>query len=166
MPTDPADILNTALDSYVDRLDRKRFEHSKPKPGPQSSTQAETVSKDRTEPAGNPAAQAPLDLTGTRRAPRFTIQDNVNVEIDGNTATLVNLSLVGAQVLSATIIRPNQRVRFVFTDERNAARIRGVVASVSVELSKGVPHYRAGIEFLNGDQTAVQRIIDARKRTR
>jgi hypothetical protein len=164
MPTDPADILNTALDSYVDRLDRKRFEHSKPKPGPQPSTQAETVSKDRTEPY--PAAPVPLDLTGTRRAPRFTIQDNVNVEIDGNAATLVNLSLVGAQVLSATIIRPNQRVRFVFTDERSAARIRGVVASVSVELSKGVPHYRAGIEFLNGDQAAVQRIIDARRRTR
>ena len=151
MPTDPADILNTALGSYVDRLDRKRFEQSKPKP---------------IERSGNPPAQAPLDLTGTRRAPRFAIQDNVNVEIDGNAATLVNLSLVGAQVLSAAIIRPNQRVRFVFTDERSAARIRGVVASVSVELSKGVPHYRAGIEFLNGDQAAVQGIIDARKRTR
>ena len=165
MPTDPADILNTALNSYVDRLDQKRFEHSKPKPAPQSSTQAETLSKDRTEPSGNPAAPASLDLTGTRRAPRFAIQDNVNVEIDGNAATLVNLSLVGAQILSAAIIRPNQRVRFVFTDERSAAR-RGVVASVSVELSKGVPHYRAGIEFVNGDQAAVQRIIDASKRTR
>src|SRR4030095_12369354 len=43
-------------------------------------------------------AKAPLDQRGTRRAPRFNVVGGIEVLIDGKPATLVNLSVVGAQV--------------------------------------------------------------------
>src|SRR5262245_42941829 len=57
------------------------------------------------------APPRPLDWHGTRRAPRFRIRQGVEIQLDGNPANLVDLSVMGAQVVSATILRPNQRVR-------------------------------------------------------
>ena len=54
-------------------------------------------------PAPAPAA---LDQRGTRRAPRFKVVDNVEVLVDGNPATLIDVSLVGAQVISLSTLRP------------------------------------------------------------
>jgi hypothetical protein len=107
---------------------------------------------------------APLDLSGTRRAPRFAIASGIDVDIDGKPASLVNLSLVGAQVLSATILKPKQRVRFTLLDEGRAIRFPSLVASVAVEIVKGAPRYRAGVEFVNPDGAALQRFIDRHKR--
>jgi len=107
---------------------------------------------------------APLDQTGTRRAPRFNIADGYEVQVDNKPATLVNLSLVGAQVISPTILKPNQRVRFILADKPKAVRIGSVIAWASFELPKGNPRYRAGVEFLDGDQALVQKIIDATRK--
>ena len=43
----------------------------------------------------------PLDKRGTRRSPRYAIAGAVEVIVDGNRATLVDLSTIGAHVLSA-----------------------------------------------------------------
>src|SRR4029450_3313798 len=53
----------------------------------------------------------PLDWHGTRRAPRFRVRPGIEIQVDGNPASLVDLSTVGAQLLSSTILRPNQEVR-------------------------------------------------------
>ena len=42
--------------------------------------------------------------------------DGVEVAIDGNTATLVDLSIIGAQVVSPTILKPNQRLRMALAE--------------------------------------------------
>jgi hypothetical protein len=111
------------------------------------------------------AAPTPLDQRGTRRAPRFKIVDGVDVAIDGNPATLIDLSLVGAHVVSPTILKPNQRVRFSLPDSGRPARFSGAVAWASFEIPKGgAPRYRAGIEFFDADQGAVNRVIDAKKK--
>ena len=109
-------------------------------------------------------ATAPLDMTGTRRAPRFQIARTINVDIDGKTATLVNLSLVGAQVLSPTILKPKQRLRFTMVDEGTPIRIPCLVVNVAVEIVKGAPRYRAGIEFFKADSAALQKFIDRNKK--
>ena len=44
-----------------------------------------------------------LDWHGTRRAARFRIRQGVEIQLDGNPASLVDLSVMGAQVISATI---------------------------------------------------------------
>ena len=116
------------------------------------------------ETAAPPVVAAPLDQTGTRRAPRFNITDGVEVQVDGKPAALINLSLVGAQVLSPTILKPNQRVRFILADKPKAVRIGSVIAWAAFELPKAGPRYRAGVEFLEADQAAVQKIIDAKRK--
>jgi hypothetical protein len=108
---------------------------------------------------------APLDQTGTRRAPRFPIVDGVEVMVDGNTATLVNLSLVGAQVVSPTILKPNQRLRIALAEGKRPIRISAGVAWASFELAKAGPQYRAGIEFFDAEPNAVQKFCDKKKRS-
>ena len=109
-------------------------------------------------------AAAPLDQRGTRRAPRFKIVDGVEVMVDGNAATLIDLSLVGAQVVSVTILKPNQRVRISISDGKKPLRFSAGVAWASFELAKTGPRYRAGIEFFDAESEAVQKFCEAKKK--
>jgi hypothetical protein len=111
-----------------------------------------------------PVVAAPLDQTGTRRAPRFGIAEGFEVQVDGKPAALINLSLVGAQVVSPTILKPNQRVRFMMPDKPKPVRIGSVIAWAAFELPKAGPRYRAGVEFLDPDQAAVQKVIDEKRK--
>jgi len=106
-------------------------------------------------------AAATLDQRGTRRAPRAVMPEGIDVQIDGNPATLVNLSPLGAQVISPTSLKPGQRVRFTLPDPTRPARCRGTVAWAAFEIPKGLARYRAGIEFVDADQAAVERFIRA-----
>ena len=106
---------------------------------------------------------APLDQIGTRRAPRFKIVDGVDVEIDGNPATLIDLSVSGAQVISPTILKPNQRVRFIMPRTKPPIRLKAAVAWASFEIPKGLARYRAGIELFEADSAAMMRFIDRNK---
>ncbi len=78
------------------------------------------------------------------------------MSIDGNPATLLDLSIVGAMVVSPTILRPNQRVRMSLPDESRPVRFSAGVAWASFEMPKGGPRYRAGIEFFDADPVARQ----------
>lgn len=89
-----------------------------------------------------------LEQKGTRRAPRVRIKDGVEIAIDGSPATLVDLSTVGAQVVSPTVLKPNQRVRIVLGDAKSGVRCAGAVSWAAFEMPKGLPtRYRAGIEW-------------------
>ena len=111
-----------------------------------------------------PRGPAPLDQRGTRRAPRFKVVDNVEVIVDGNPATLIDVSVVGAQVLSVTSLRPNQRLRMSLPDATRPIRFNAGVAWAAFEMPKGGPRYRAGIEFYDAEAGAVTRFIDANKK--
>ena len=104
-------------------------------------------------------ADAPrqLDWHGTRRASRFRIRQGVEIQLDGNPASLVDLSVMGAQVISATILRPNQRVRISVPSDDFVMRFRGAVAWAKFELPRPTepPRYRAGVEFADADATAM-----------
>lgn len=111
---------------------------------------------------GVPAPAAPaeprqLDWHGTRRAPRIRIRPGVEIQLDGNPANVVDLSTCGAQVLSSTILRPNQKVRVSIPNEDFVMRFRGAVAWAKFELpdSASPPRYRAGVEFIDADASAV-----------
>jgi hypothetical protein len=98
-----------------------------------------------------------LDWHGTRRAPRYRIRAGVEIQLDGNPANLVDLSVMGAQVVSATILRPNQRVRISVPTDEFVMRFRGAVAWAKFELPRPTepPRYRAGVEFSDADQSAM-----------
>ena len=109
------------------------------------------------------APAAPLDQRGTRRAPRFAVAKGIEVMIDGNPAALINLSVVGAQVVSPTILKPNQRVRMTLPDAGGPIRVMAGVAWAAFEMPKSGPVYRAGIEFYDAEAGNVERFIDTNK---
>ena len=109
------------------------------------------------------APPAALDQKGTRRAQRFKIIEGIEVLIDGNPAMLVDLSTVGAQVVSGTLLKPNQRVRLSFTEGAKPVRFSAGVAWSAFELPKAGPRYRAGIEFFDADPEAVGRFCDTNR---
>ena len=89
-----------------------------------------------------------LDKKGTRRAPRFRIKDGVEVAVDGNAAALIDLSTVGVQIMSPTVLKPNQRVRVVIGDAKNQIKCAGSIAWAAFEMPKGMAtRYRAGVDF-------------------
>jgi hypothetical protein len=115
------------------------------------------------EPAATPLA--PLDQRGTRRAARYKIAGYLEIVADGNLATVVDLSTIGAQIVSAIILKPNQKVRMVLTDEEATIRFAAVVAWASFEIPpKDGPRYRAGIEFVDADATALEGFCNRHKK--
>lgn len=99
------------------------------------------------------AVLAPLDQHGTRRAARMGISEGVEVLVDGSPARLIDLSAIGGQVLSATVLRPNQRVRVSMVDGRVTLRCQATVVWARFELGRGElgARYRAGLEFAEAD---------------
>ena len=111
-----------------------------------------------------PMPAAPLDQRGTRRAPRVRVVEGVEVLVDGNPATLIDVSLVGAQVVSPTVLKPNQRVRLTLPDNLRPIRFSAGIAWAAFEMPKGGPRYRAGIEFFDADTDAVGRFIESNRK--
>lgn len=123
-----------------------------------------------TQPASASAAQItsapvatdpvprPLDWHGTRRAPRHRVQGGTEIQLDGNPVLVVDVSAIGAQVLSSTILRPNQKVRIGIPLGDAFMRCRGAVAWAKFELPKpsASPVYRAGVEFLDADAESIE----------
>jgi PilZ domain len=112
--------------------------------------------------SGSPVAteDAPkaLDWHGTRRAPRFRVRAGVELHLDGNPAAVIDLSTVGAQVISPTVLRPNQKVRITIPVDDLTMRFRGAVAWAKFELPRPpakAPQYRAGVEFTDADAQAI-----------
>lgn len=115
------------------------------------------------------AVEAPprLDWHGTRRAPRFRARGGLEIQLDGNPVQVVDMSIIGAQVLSPSIVRPDQRVRVTLPNEHGMLRLRATIAWARFELPRRAgdpgPHYRAGVEFLDADPAALERFCEDNK---
>jgi hypothetical protein len=117
----------------------------------------------RVVPRAAPANQ-PLDQRGTRRAPRFKVTGKMVVHVDGKTATLVDLSTIGAQVVSPAALKPNQRVKIAMNDDAGQVECSAVVAWTSFEIPPNSgPQYRAGMEFGDADAEAVSAFCNRHK---
>ncbi len=103
-------------------------------------------------------AAAELRIVFTRSAPRFRIAD-LHAMIDGNPAQVLDISLVGAQVVSSTSLRPNQRVRMSLQGE-HAMRFNAAVAWATFELPAQGPRYRAGIQFHDANAAVLTRLLE------
>ena len=115
----------------------------------------------RVVPRAKAATAVPvLDQTGTRRAPRFKITGRVEVVIDGKTAVLVDLSTVGAQVLTPFAIKPNQEVSMALPHSEGTVRFNAKVAWTSfAPTPEGAPRYKFGIDFVDADPAAVDAFL-------
>jgi hypothetical protein len=98
-------------------------------------------------------AAAPKTGTNTRRAPRFPMLDSVNAAVEGGQASLVNISVLGAQVVSQPVLRPGQTVKIALPDAAAMLNLTAHVAwSTFQQTKQGVPVYRAGIAFTDAAQ--------------
>jgi hypothetical protein len=87
----------------------------------------------------------PLPPRPVRSATRMAARAEEHVMVDGNRATLLDLSATGAQVRSLVALRPNQHVRVVLS-ERGSIRSAGVIVWSKLEQGKPL-RYRAGVAF-------------------
>jgi hypothetical protein len=105
-----------------------------------------------------------LDQRGTRRAPRFKMAPNVTAQVAGKTAMLIDLSIVGAQVVSPAALKPNQTVDVALPDESRSMRFNASVVWTSFEIPPNSgPRYRAGLEFPDADAELVGSFCERHK---
>lgn len=113
-----------------------------------------------------PSAQ-PLDNTGTRRAARVRLREGLDALLEGHSVRLVDLSTYGAQITSAGVLKPNQRVRLSLVDEKGSIRCVALVVWAAFELPRAPrtrPHYRAGLAFLDAHTDAVESFAERHAR--
>jgi hypothetical protein len=103
----------------------------------------------RLRPRGAASAAAPPQYSRERQASRVKIQQGTSVAVDGTDGTLVDLSTLGAQVLSPRAIRPNRTVQLQLPSETGTlaceARVVWVVAEPGRDRQKAL--FRAGVQF-------------------
>ena len=97
-------------------------------------------------------AGALADGINTRRVPRFPLLDPLAMRVDGLKTSLVDMSIMGAQVLSAPVLRPNQRLTITLPDVGNSfVSVSAHVAWSTFETPRNAPqprpYYRVGMEF-------------------
>jgi hypothetical protein len=94
----------------------------------------------------------------TRRAPRFLVRDPAPAVIDGVATNLIDISVLGAQVVSEPVLRPKQRIKVTIVEDEAVLRFFAHVAWSVYEKSRAVPtpHYRAGMEFDQATEQALR----------
>jgi len=107
----------------------------------------EAAAKGSAPSTSRPLAAAAA-ATNTRRAPRFPMLEAVNAAVEGGQATLVNISVLGAQLVSVPVLRPGQTVKIALPDANELLRLTANVAwSTFQQTGQGTAVYRAGVAF-------------------
>jgi hypothetical protein len=85
----------------------------------------------------------------TRRAHRFKVLDSLDAVVENRQANLVNISILGAQVVSQPALRPNDNVKILLPDNSETVRVTAHVAWSTFEQARmgTETYYRAGMEF-------------------
>lgn len=92
-----------------------------------------------------------IQTVGVRQAPRHRV--NGQVFIDGMLATLRDISVTGAHVVSMSPLKPVERLYLAM--EAGGAPLTAFTVWVQYELPKEGPVYRAGLEFAASAAAAV-----------
>ena len=86
------------------------------------------------------------------------MRQGIEIQLDGNPVAVVDISTVGVQVISPTILRPNQKIRVALPDADQTLRLTAHVAWAVFEKPHYAPqaYYRAGMEFTDAAQQALE----------
>jgi hypothetical protein len=94
-----------------------------------------------------------------RGARRVSFKPEPDVQIDGSTGKLVDLSLTGAQILTSSAVNPNRLISVTITAGENAVVCKAKVMWSRLEPRGGQLWYRAGVCFTSGDQLALDALM-------
>jgi hypothetical protein len=118
----------------------------------------------RIVPRPPPPTAPALDQRGTRRAPRFKMANNVMAQVDGKNAIVIDLSTVGAQVVSPGALKPSQKIAVALAHDATSIRFTALVVWTSFEIPPNSgPRYRAGLDFPDADPDAVGAFCERHK---
>jgi len=118
----------------------------------------------RISPRQKTEAQKALDLRGTRRAPRFKMAERTAIAIDTHAGTILDLSTIGAMIVTTAGLKPGQELRIMLTDASGMIKFGAKVAWASFEIPPNSgPRYRAGIEFVDADAAGLDAFIQRHK---
>jgi hypothetical protein len=101
----------------------------------------------------------PSEPVYTRRAPRFLVRDQLEIVIESGHASLVDMSVLGAQIVSMPVLRPKQKIKVDLTDadEKTLSVFAHVAWSMFEKPQpQADPHYRVGLEFTGAAQQALE----------
>ena len=100
------------------------------------------------------------DFPVNRQARRIKIQDS-DVLVDGVASVLVDISTLGAQVLSPTTLRPNRVVRLMLRTGSGTCTAEGRIVWAQLESSNADvgAQYRAGMQFTALNRSAVTALV-------
>jgi hypothetical protein len=83
-------------------------------------------------PAATAATASKVDVKtaglNTRRVPRFLVLDPLKAVLDTTQAGLIDISVMGAQVMSTPALRPNQKVKVALPDGGDDLRVSATIA--------------------------------------
>jgi len=125
-----------------------------------AESEIRVVSRDseyvRVSPRKAAPADRALDKRGTRQAARFKLTGQMTVKVETKAATLIDLSTVGAQIVSSSVLKPSQKLRLSMADDQATLNLSASVAWASFEMSpEGGARYRAGLAFVDAEGGAV-----------
>ena len=107
-------------------------------------------------PVVAPAVRA--EVVSTRRVPRFLVRDSLDIVVESGCAHLVDLSVLGAQLVSLPVLRPGQKLKVALPDTGDMLTVVAQVAWSLFEKPQiqSEPHYRVGLEFTDAAQVALE----------
>ena len=100
----------------------------------------------------------PLPPRPRQRAPRVRVNGDDEVLIDWHPANLLDISPLGAQVVSDRILRPHQQVRVVLASGDGTTAVTATIMWSVFGLAP-VPRYRAGLAFSEPVSRALQNFV-------
>jgi len=101
---------------------------------------------------------AHTETLNTRRAPRFLVRDPFDVTVESGCASLVDISVLGAQIVSLPVLRPRQKINVALPDNDETMNLIAQVAWSTFEKPQpqAEPHYRVGLEFTSAAKQALE----------
>jgi hypothetical protein len=89
--------------------------------------------------------------------------DHTEVQIDGIPATMVDVSLTGAQILMPSALKPNRAVKLTIPHGDAVVTCKGKVMWSRLEptMKGGQLWYRGGVLFTSSDGAALKAFIDS-----
>ena len=127
---------------------------TKGKASPQAPTG--TAPKGKAEITGEERAEHVV-YSPARQARRLRIREGIEVTLDGANSSLVDMSTIGAQVLSPLALRPNRVVKMTLRgDESNlTCKVRVMWARFEQPQDKAAAQYRVGVKFTDLEPKAI-----------
>jgi hypothetical protein len=115
------------------------------------------------EPAAVPEAKEPVFRGPARGAKRVAMASQVDIQIDGTDGKLIDLSVTGAQVLTAFSMKPNRLVKVTLPMSDSMIACKAKVMWSKLEPKAGQFWYRAGVSFTSADQIALEAFMSTHK---